>query len=246
MEWLQAAWQLYLYQPLVNLLVCLYNGLAGENLGWAVVILTVLLRLVLLPFSILSERNQVVYDRLQAQIKTAAKTYRADPAYLKDTIRRLARKYKMRPWAKTVVLGAQLLVLVLLYQVFITGIRGNQLAKILYSSVDFPGKLNTVFFTWHYGVPTAQTYVADLGAQSILWPGIVAVVLIAEIIIKWLAAQRRMTSGERWYLVLFPTFIFVLLYVLPMVKSLFVLTSLVFSYILMIGRVLMTRGENNH
>ena len=55
-------WQLYLYQPLVNLLVYLYNNVAAANLGWAIVALTVCLRIVLLPLSILSERNKFLMD----------------------------------------------------------------------------------------------------------------------------------------------------------------------------------------
>ncbi|MEK7102209.1 MAG: hypothetical protein AAB912_01095, partial [Patescibacteria group bacterium] len=61
-------WNDYLFRPLLNILIWLYNNWAGENLGWAVVILTVSLRVLLLPFSIISERNAVRYERLHERI----------------------------------------------------------------------------------------------------------------------------------------------------------------------------------
>ena len=47
-------WYSYLFDPLFNGLMLLYNTVAHENLGLAVVYLTIGIRLVLLPFSIIS------------------------------------------------------------------------------------------------------------------------------------------------------------------------------------------------
>ncbi len=56
-------WHDYLFAPLLNFLIWLYNGPAYENLGLAVVYMTVGLRLVLVPFSIIAERNNFKFEK---------------------------------------------------------------------------------------------------------------------------------------------------------------------------------------
>jgi YidC/Oxa1 family membrane protein insertase len=221
-------WQLYLYQPLVNLLVYLYNTIAGGNLGWAIVSLTVCLRLVLLPLSILSERNKLLLEEMQKDIGEAERHYRADPIYLKEHVRGLMKKYHIRPWAKTVSLAIQLFVLVLLYQVFITGVSSAQLAKILYPFVDYPGKLNTIFFT-----VTTETgdIMFDVGQRSLLAAAVVGLVLFIDIAFSLRKTDRKATKSDLLYWIVFPLASFLILWYLPMVKALFIITSIVFSYV---------------
>lgn len=245
MDFFSIVWQVYLYQPLVNALVYLYNTIAHQNLGWAVIYLTALLRVALLPLSILSERNKILYERMEAEIAAVERQHRADPVYLKEYIRRLTKKYHMRPWAKTVVLGIQLLVLVLLYQVFITGIQGSQLAKILYSGVEYPGRLNTEFLSIQYGTASAEVILFDVGQHSAIWAGLVFAVLFVEILIRLKNASDKVQTADLVYLIVFPTISFLVLWYLPMVKSLFILTSLAFSYLLILFRVLFFRAKKD-
>jgi len=51
-------WHDFLYQPVFNFLIWVYNNWTDQNLGWAVVYMTIILRLILLPFSIISEKNK--------------------------------------------------------------------------------------------------------------------------------------------------------------------------------------------
>lgn len=230
-------WQLYLYQPLVNLLVYLYTNVAAENLGWAIVALTVCLRVVLLPLTILSERNKIVMEEMEQEVALAERHYRADPVYLKDHVRSLMKKYHVRPWAKTSALAIQLLVLVLLYQVFLTGVSGAQLAKILYPSVEYPGKLNTLFFSVQYGSTPADALAFDVGEQSIIWAALVALVLIINIAFKLSKAKKegtKLTGSDLTYFIAFPLASFLILWYLPMVKALFIFTSLMLSYLIAI------------
>ncbi|MCX6780570.1 MAG: YidC/Oxa1 family membrane protein insertase, partial [Candidatus Magasanikbacteria bacterium] len=226
MDLLSHIWQIYLYQPLVNLLVYLYSTVAGQNLGWAVVALTVSLRVVLLPLSIVEGRNEIVIEKMQEDVAIAEKHFRADPMYMKEHIRLLMRKNKIRPWAKTLSLAIQLLVLVLLYQVFITGISGAQLSKILYSFVEYPGRLNTLFFSYQYGSTPKDFIAFDVGQRSLFWAALVGVVLVVDIIFKMKKLNQKATGGDLTYLIMFPLASFAILWYLPMVKSLFIFTSM--------------------
>ncbi len=211
-------WYTFLYQPVFNALIWIYSNWAGENLGWAVIILTLLLRAALLPFTIINERtlrdNQLIGSDV-AQIKHDLAN---DPMLMKEEIRKALKKRKLKPWAKAVVLGMQALVLVLLYQVFIQGITGEQVIQTLYPFIDYPGKLNVMFYGFNIGMP-----------KDILWSGIVAVFLMAEVYMDFKEEKKSLTSADLLYFILFPAAVFVALYILPMVKALFILTSIIFS-----------------
>ncbi len=211
-------WFKFLYQPLFNLLIWLYNNVTANNLGWAIVILTVLLRLILLPLTIIAERNKQKNEELMQEIAELERAYINDPITQKEEIRKLLKQKKIRPWAKATELGVQVLVLVLLYQVFVSGIEGDKVSRTLYCSVNFPGKINADFYGFHLG----ETH-------TIVGPLVVALYLLLEIYRNFSKREAKITQSDLAYFILFPFFSFVILWILPMVKSLFVLTSLVFS-----------------
>ncbi|MFA4830821.1 MAG: YidC/Oxa1 family membrane protein insertase [Patescibacteria group bacterium] len=215
-------WHDFLYQPLFNFLIWLYNGIAGQNLGWAIVYLTITLRIILLPFTIVDERNKAKNVVLYDEVKRVEKGYERDPVLMKEEVRKILKTRKVSPWAKAIVLGIQALVLILLYQVFLRGITGEKMAKILYQSVDFPGVINTVFYGF------------DLGSRhDIIGPGIVGLWLLIEI---YLGTRRKigLIKADLIFFLLFPTAVFFALWWLPLVKSLFILTTMLFSVI--VGR----------
>lgn len=214
-------WHDYLYQPLFNALIWIYNNWANQNLGWAVVYLTIILRFILLPFTLVTEKNRRQEEELVKEVRRIDKEFHNDTLLKKEEVRRILKQKRVRPWSKLVSLGVQILVLVLLYQVFLRGITGDKILKILYSWMDFPGKINTDF----YGFDLGQTH-------DIVWPGIVAIFLLAEIYFDYRKKKLVLSKADLAYFLLFPAFSFFVLWLLPMVKSLFILTSCVFSVII--------------
>jgi YidC/Oxa1 family membrane protein insertase len=217
-------WNDFLYQPLFNALIWIYNNWADGNLGWAVVYLTIILRVVLLPFSLVNEYNRIKNEELYREIQELDKVYQNDQVIRKQEIRKVLKKRRVQPWAKVTVLGIQALVLVLLYQVFLRGITGEKILKILYSTVDFPGVINTNFYGF------------DLGMRhDFIWAGVVALFIFVGIYLKLRRLRGRVQRTDLTYFVLFPLAVFTVLWILPMVKALFILTSLIFSVI--VGRI---------
>lgn len=213
-------WHDFLYQPLFNLLIWIYNGWAGNNLGWAIVYLTIILRIVLLPFTLVNEYNRLKNEALYKEIKEIERAYQNDDVLKKQEIRKVMKKRRVQPWAKVIVLGIQALVLVLLYQVFIGGLRGDQIIEVLYPSVAWPGAINTQFYGF------------DLGSRhDFVWAGIVAIFLLTEIYWTFRRFKGRLEKKDLTYFIFFPLVVFIVLWVLPMVKALFILTSLIFSVI---------------
>lgn len=223
MHLLVEIWNNFLYIPLFNSLIWLYNNWGKENLGYAVIILTVALRVVLLPLSVVSERNKFRYRLLDQELAETQKAYKDDRVLLKEQVRGLLKKYKVKPWAKTLVLGIQALVLVLLYQVFIHGITYSKL-NVLYPFVIRPEVINTKFYGF------------ELGLRDARWAGLVGLVLFLEIYLDQRRRKAKVSRNEQIYAIFFPVMSFLILYALPMVKSVFILTSLAFSYTLSMFR----------
>ena len=144
-------WNTFLYQPLFNVLIYFYNTVAHQNLGWAVVWLTISLRVVMLPLTIISEMNAGRHKKAEEEAVKVAASFKGDAVAQKEAFRKVMRTHRISPWAKATTLFIQALVLVLLYQVFIRGINGDKVFKILYTFIDFPGKINTVFYGFEIG-----------------------------------------------------------------------------------------------
>jgi membrane protein insertase Oxa1/YidC/SpoIIIJ len=186
-------------------------------MGWAVVWLTIFLRVLLLPLTIISERDATKQKEVEDQAINAAKAFKNDQVAQKEEIRRIMRKHHVSPWAKVISLGFQVLVFLLLYQVFIRGITGERMIQFLYPIVDFPGKINTDFYGVNIGSP-----------HNIFWAGLVAIYLFLSIYFHE-SGKPKQDKSKLTYLLLFPAFMFAALWYLPMVKSLFILTAMVFS-----------------
>ncbi len=219
MEIISFIWGHYLYIPLFNLLIVLYLSWAGFNLGVAIILLTIITRIVLLPFTILTERGRMISQRLRRELAEVRKDYAGDPVLQKQKIRELLKRKKIRPWAKAVVLGIQGLVLLLLYQVFLGGINSQKNLQLLYPNIPRPDFINTQFL-WF-----------DISQQNLLLAALVAGFLFSLMLIEQWNERRQLSQGEVLFMIFFPASIFLVLAFLPASKSLFVLTSLVFSAI---------------
>lgn len=212
-------WHNFLYLPLLNTLIFLYNGPAGGSLAFAVIILTVLLRVALLPLSIISERSKDLYVKIEDQITKLSEQFKNDPVERKERIRALLRKNHVNYWAKAFSLSIQGLVLILLYQVFVGGFNTPQLEE-LYAGVVRPDYINTQFFSF------------DIANRNWPWAAMVAVILFLEIRVVNSGKNGARTPGDAMYSFGFPLLTFFVLYALPMVKSLFILTSMLFSFMI--------------
>jgi len=212
-------WTTFFYAPLFNALIWLYNGPADQNFGVAIILLTIALRIVLLPLTILSERNKHVYAKVEAEILDIEKAYKNDEEQQKERIRELLRSRHVSPWARTASIFIQALVLVILYQVFMGGIRMNHF-DVLYPGITAPDFVFTDFLG------------TNLGQHSWFWAGIVGVWLFLEVTFDQRRHKETITKADQFYRVAFPAFSFAALWILPAAKSIFILTSMSFSVII--------------
>ncbi|MEK7606704.1 MAG: YidC/Oxa1 family membrane protein insertase [Patescibacteria group bacterium] len=221
-------WHDWLFVPLLNLLMILYNGPALGNLGVAVVYLTVLLRVALTPFSVISELNRYKYERLNEDIARFDKVYKDDPMARKEHIRETLRHQKINPWASALLMGFQLLMLILLYQVFVGGMSLDKLS-VLYDSVSRPDIVNVNFLG------------LDISQPSALASFLVAFLLYIQTVRSQRAQGKAIERGDIIFRYAFPLTVFLLLWSLPSVKAIFIFTSMLFSYIVHLFQPLIVR-----
>ena len=210
-------WYKLLYQPLFNALIWIYVNLAGQNLGWAVVWLTIALRIVLLPFTIISIFTTRRRLKAEEEAAKAMKAYKNDRIAQREAARLIMKKYRISPWAAVVTLAIQFVVLILLYQVFLQGITGDRVIKTLYDGIDYPGRINTNFYGFNIG-----------STHDYFWSGIATFYLILSILFHS-RKQVSWSKSDMYFIIFFPTATFFVLWYLPMVKSLFILTTMIFS-----------------
>jgi len=140
--------QLYnalLYQPIFNLMVFLYNTLAWHDIGIAIVILTLLIKLILYPLSVKSIKAQKALQDLQPKMEALKKKYKQQPELLGREMMALYKQEKISPASSCLPLIIQMPFLIAVYQVFRNGFKAESL-NLLYSFVPNPGNINPLAF----------------------------------------------------------------------------------------------------
>ncbi|MCX6743505.1 MAG: YidC/Oxa1 family membrane protein insertase, partial [Candidatus Parcubacteria bacterium] len=132
-----------LYQPLFNALVWLYNVLPGHDVGLAIIVLTLVIRLILFPLYYQSIKSQRALQEVQPKVDALRKQYKEDQEKLAKELMILYKNENVNPFSSCLPLLIQLPFLIALYQVFIHGLK-SQSMEMLYPFVNNPGTINTV------------------------------------------------------------------------------------------------------
>ena len=145
MNILSLAFNSILYKPLLNGLILLYQYVPGHDFGIAVIILTLIIRLILHPSSIRGVRSQRALTKLQPRIQEIQKEYKDDKNKQTKLLMELYQKEKINPFSGCLPMLLQLPVLIALYQVFLRGLNPESLNGSLYAFVNNPGIINFSF-----------------------------------------------------------------------------------------------------
>jgi len=113
-----AFFNLVFYNPIYNALVALVALIPGGDVGIAVVIITILIRLILLPFSLSAARTQRAMKVLEPKIKELKEKHKGNKE--KEALETLAlyKESRVNPFASILTVFIQIPVLLALYWVF--------------------------------------------------------------------------------------------------------------------------------
>jgi YidC/Oxa1 family membrane protein insertase len=133
------------YDPIYNALVALVDLIPGGDVGIAVIIVTIVIRLILLPFSISAARTQRAMKTLEPKLKELKEKHKGDKE--KEALETLAlyKESKVNPFASILMVFIQIPVLLALYLVFYHEPFPTINTDLLYAFTPVPTAVSLAF-----------------------------------------------------------------------------------------------------
>lgn len=133
--------QTFLYQPLFNIFVGLYNVI--PDIGAVILIVTVLVKAALYPLTTSSIKAQKSLSELQPKLEALKKEHKDNQQVLAQETMKLYKEHKVNPFGSCLPLLIQIPIFLALYWVLQRGLTSNNF-DLLYSFITNPGHINTV------------------------------------------------------------------------------------------------------
>lgn len=215
-----------IYQPFFNLLLLIYHGLQQlpqlphTDIGIAVIIFTLALRIILLPLTISGYRSEKERRQIESTVKDIKFQYPNDLAKQKKYIRKQFLKNHRVILSEAVTFIIQALIFFMLYRIFSKGLLGQDF-HLLY---DFMPPIQT---------PLKLSFLGkyDLTHPNMTLNIIQSIVIFAVELLSILSSPFPTSKNDviRLQLVL-PLASFLIFMTLPAGKKLFIITTLLFSF----------------
>mgnify|MGYP001588841314 CR=1 FL=1 len=157
----------FLYRPLFNLLVFLYNVIPSSDVGLAIVAVTAIIKLVFWPMTAKAVRSQKALQEIQPKIKALQEKYKDNKEEQARQLMLFYKENKVNPLSGCLPLLVQLPILIALYQVFLKGFDPASLS-ILYSFVNNPGVIDPVSLGF-IDLSASSRVLAILAGASQFW-----------------------------------------------------------------------------
>ena len=133
-----------LYYPLFNLMVFFYNIIPGNDIGIAIIMLTLLVRFVLYPINTKAIKSQKQLQEIQPKMKKVQAKYKNDKEKQAKALMELYQKHKINPMSGCFPILMQFPILIALYWVFLNGFKDESLS-IIYPFISNPGHIDPMF-----------------------------------------------------------------------------------------------------
>jgi YidC/Oxa1 family membrane protein insertase len=233
----------FLYQPLMNALIVIYQLVPGQDFGIAVILLTIIIRFLLYPVSAKGVRAQKAINEIQPRIKEIQEKHKKDKEKQVKEILEVYKEAKVSPFSAFLPLLIQLPVLIALYRV-LWGVQTTEAMKALYSFVPAPQEISSMFLG---SIELAQAGIVQEinGASVFLFGNLVIIIgaVVAQFVqMKMISAKNKKVSSDKkqgtqemaermqkQMLYFFPFFTFFILLKMPLAIGLYWLVSTLFS-----------------
>jgi YidC/Oxa1 family membrane protein insertase len=188
---MQQLWFTLLYQPLVNALIFFYQ-IFGGNLGWAIIGLTVVVRLLVVPLMKPQLEASKKMQLLAPELEKLKKKFKDDKQKLLQAQMELYKQAGVNPGAGCLPQIIQFLILIALFQAFSQVLKPDgatviqKLNEILYPSMQLPTSvhLNLNYFWLNLAKPDLLT-IPSL-------PALPGIFLLLSAIAQFLSAKMMM------------------------------------------------------
>ncbi|EKD47387.1 MAG: hypothetical protein ACD_66C00086G0003 [uncultured bacterium] len=132
------------YIPIYNLLVFFYGLYPAAGMGLAIIIVTILIKGVLFPFTFKSLKGQRQMNELQPKIAKIREDYKDDKEKMAQELMSVYKDNNVNPFSSCLPLLIQLPIFIALYRVLCDGLTQINVDH-LYSFIHAPEVINTTF-----------------------------------------------------------------------------------------------------
>lgn len=213
----------YIYQPFFNILVGIYWALGQlgpglEDMGIAVIIFAIVVRLLTFPLTLASERSEAERRKIVERVEQAKSEHASEPIKLRFEIRRIMKSNLRMVLSASANLLIQLVIILMLYRIFATGLEGADF-HLLY---DFMPRINEVNLMFLGKYDLGHTNATLNLYQSLM-------IFVVEFLI---ALRSPLPVARRDVILLqaiLPLGSYIVFMALPAGKKVFIITSLIFS-----------------
>lgn len=221
-----------LYRPLFNLLIWIYGLIPGGDFGVAIIALTVLIRILLFPFSLRALRSQRELSRLNPKIQELRTKYKDNYTAQSAALSQLYKEHKINPLSGCLPLLIQIPVLIALYRAFLAGFQADSL-QLLYGFISHPAEISAISFGF-FNLAQPNILLAAATGLAQFFQGYLSFSSPAS------TSTPQAAALSRQMLYFFPVLIIIISWNLPAGLTLYWFTSTIFS----IGeQVLIRRGS---
>lgn len=151
---MSSLWNAVFFKPIYNILIFIISNVTFGDVGFAIILVTIIVKFALSPLTKKSIRSQILMKKMEPEIKQLKKDYPNKEEQAKRTFD-LYKKYGTNPFSGCLVVIIQLPVIFALYYVFLKGISLD--AGLIYPFLTKPESINTVFLG-----------LIDMGGKSIV------------------------------------------------------------------------------
>jgi len=222
----------FIYQPFLNILVLIYKGLDflvdNPDMGIALIIFTVILRIILYPLTKKNEQSEEERMRLMQEYENIKISYKGQPIREKKAIKDLIKGNKNTAIFEMINLTIQVVIALMLFRIFRTGLSGADF-NLLYGFVpEIKEPFNLVFLNN-----------IDLTRPNMLMNALNSIaIFIAEAQSLSLSPFPASRSERIMFQLILPIAAFIFFGYMPAGKKLFVIATLSISIIIMGFRML--------
>lgn len=137
----------FIYRPIYNLLIFIYNIIPFSDFGIAIIILTLIIRFIIVPLSKKQIESQKKIQELQPKIKEIQEKYKNDKEKQSRALMEFYKKNKTNPFSGCLPMIFQLIFFIAIYRVLLNISNAGLLVsnQELYSFISNPGQINQSF-----------------------------------------------------------------------------------------------------
>lgn len=221
---------IFLYYPITNILVILYNTLAFGDLGVAILILTIIVRLCLAPMQQKTLQQQAVMQKIKPEIVKIQEQHKDNKEKQTILLLELYKKHQINPFNTFFILLIQLPILLALFRVFTNGLSGN-ISNIVYPFIYNPGAFNPI-----------SMGILDLNQTNIILIILIAIFQFIQIYLSsaMFASDRKALSTSLITGIMISLFSVIVLWNLPSAVAIYWMITILFA----IGQQIMCNKLN--